>query len=119
MNVGLNWIGENWGLICICFGILINAVGLVYNVTRYVRAGGLRRAEGWQELLAAARKYECEAESIAGLDGAAKLEYVLSGLQEYTALLGFEYDREMLAGMVEKDIDFVNEMNDIKSERPE
>lgn len=119
MNAVLIWFRENWGLICICFGILINAAGLAYNVTRYIRAGGLRRAEGWQELLAAARKYECEAESIAGMDGAAKLEYVLAKLEEYTALLGFEYDREMLEGVVQKDIAFANEMKDIKSERPE
>ena len=119
MNAALNWLGENWGLICICFGILINAVGLVYNMTRYVRAGGLRRAEGWQELLAAARKYECEAEGMQGLDGAGKLEYVLSNLQEYTALLGFACERETLVSVVENDIAFFNEMKDIKSERPE
>ncbi len=119
MSTVLEWLGENWELICICFGILINAAGLAYNVTRYVRAGGLRRAEGWQELLAAARKYECEAEGVAGLDGAAKLEYVLSRLREYTALLGFEYDREALTELVEKDVGFANELNAIKSERLE
>ena len=119
MNAIGNWLSQNWGLICICFGILINAAGLAYNVTRYVRAGGLRRAEGWQELLAAVHKYECEAEGMEGMDGAAKLEYVLSRLREYTALLGFEYDREMLVDVVEKDIAFVNEMKDIKSERLE
>ena len=119
MTAVLEWIGDNWGLICICFGILVNAAGLVYNITRYVRAGGLRRAEGWQELLAAARRYECEAEGIADFDGAEKLEYVLSRLREYTALLGFEYDRDMLESMVEKDIGFANELNAIKSERLE
>ena len=117
MNAVAKWLGENWGLICICFGILINAVGLVYNVTRYVRAGGLRRAEGWQELLAAVRKYECEAEGIKGLDGAAKLEYVLGNLREYTALLGYEYDEKMLTDVVEGDIGFANEINAIKRER--
>ncbi len=119
MNAVLNWLGGNWELICICFGILINTVGVVYNVTRYVRAGGLRRAEGWQELLAAVRRYECEAEGTEGLDGAAKLEYVLERMQEYTALLGFEYDREMLTEVVEKDITFANELRDIKSGRLE
>ncbi len=119
MNTVLEWLAGNWELICICFGVLVNAVGLVYNVTRYVRAGGLRRAQGWQELIAAARKYESEAEGIGGLDGAAKLEYVLLKLREYTELLGYEYDREALTEMVEKDIAFANELNAIKSERLE
>ena len=119
MNSFFSWIGTNWGVLCVFFGILINAAGLVYNVTRFVRAGGLRRAEGWQELLAAVRKYECEAEAMEGLDGAGKLEYVLSGLREYTALLGYEYDREMLEDVVEKDIAFANELGDIKSGRLE
>jgi len=117
MSAVWEWFGENWELICIWFGILINAAGLFYNVSRYVRAGGLRRAEGWQELLAAVRKYECEAETMEGLDGAAKLEYVLGNLREYTALLGYEYDEEMLTGVVESDIGFANEINAIKRER--
>lgn len=119
MSAVLQWFAGNWELICIFFGIAVNAAGLVYNVTRYVRAGGLRRAEGWQELLAATRKYECEAEGIEGLDGAQKLEYVLCRMREYTALLGYEYEREMLEDLVEKDISFANELNAIKSERLE
>ena len=119
MSAMVQWLAENWELLCIFFGIAVNAVGLAYNVTRYVRAGGLRRAEGWQELLAAARKYECEAEGIEGFDGAQKLEYVLSKMREYTALLGFEYDRDMLESVVAKDICFANELNAIKSERLE
>ena len=119
MNTALEWLAGNWELMCICFGVLVNAVGLLYNVTRYVRAGGLRRAQGWQELLAAARKYEAEAEGLAGLDGPAKLEYVLERLREYTALMGIAYEREELAQMVDKDIAFVNELSAIKSERLE
>ncbi len=110
---------ENWELICICFGLFVNALGLVYNIVRYVRAGGLRRAGDWQEMLAALRRYECEAEGTHGLDGAGRLEYVLSKMREYTDALGEEYDREMLETMVARDIGFANEINAIKSERLE
>ena len=112
-------IKENWELICICFGIFVNLLGLVYNVIRYVRAGGLRRAGDWQELLGVLRKYECEAEGVAGLDGAAKLEYVLEKMREYTDVLGEVYDRESLTEMISRDIDFANEINAVKSERLE
>ena len=119
MNVTWEWLGENWELLCIFFGVAVNALGLLYNVWRYVRAGGLRNTDIWQELLAAARKYECEAEAAGGLSGAEKLEYVLSRMREHTELLGYRYDREELAAMVEKDIAFANTLNDIKSERLE
>lgn len=112
-------IEENWELICIYFGLFVNALGLLYNVLRYVRAGGLRHAGEWQELLCVLRKYECEAEGIAGLDGAAKLEYVLEKMREHTEALGEEYDREMLTAAVAKDVAFANELNAIKSERLE
>ena len=115
----MSLIRENWELVCICFGLFVNALGLLYNVIRYVRAGGLRRAGDWQELLVVLRKYECEAEGAAGLDGAAKLEYVLGKMREYTEALGEEYDRETLVAMVSKDVAFANEMNAIKSERLE
>ena len=111
----MEWLGENWELICICFGILINALGVVYNVYRYVRAGGLRRAEGWQELLDMSRKYACEAEGQAGLSGSQKLEYVLTRLREYTDLMGVEYDTEALTSLVNGEIGFANELNAIKS----
>ncbi len=112
-------IGENWELICICFGLFVNALGLLYNVIRYVRAGGLRRAGEWQEMLATLRRYECEAEGINGLDGVGKLEYVLGKMREYSDTMGQAYDREMLTAVVAKDIGFANELNAIKSERLE
>ena len=112
-------IRENWELICICFGIFVNLLGLLYNVIRYVRAGGLRRAGDWQELLYMLREYECEAEGTQGLDGAAKLEYVLGKMREYTDAIGEAYDREVLSALVARDIAFANEINDIKSERLE
>lgn len=115
----MNAIVENWELVCICFGIFVNALGLLYNVLRYVRAGGLRHAGEWQDLLCALRKYECEAEGMQGLDGAAKLEYVLEKMREYAEVLGEEYDREMLTAAISKDIAFANELNAIKSERLE
>ena len=112
-------IEENWELVCIYFGLFVNAIGLLYNVIRYVRAGGLRHAGEWQELLGVLHKYECEAEGTQGLDGTAKLEYVLGKMREYTEALGEEYDREMLTAAISKDIAFANEMNAIKSERLE
>lgn len=115
----MRWISENWELICICFGLFVNLLGLLYNIIRYVRAGGLRRAGEWQELQSVLRRYECEAEGMEGLDGVEKLEYVLCKMREYSETLGLGFDREMLNGMVEKDIGFVNEMNAIKSERLE
>ena len=112
-------IGENWELICICFGLFVNALGLLYNIFRYVRAGGLRRAGDWQELLAVLRRFECEAEGIVGLDGVGKLEYVLSKMHEYTQSMGLTFEREALDAVITKDISFVNEMNAIKRERLE
>ena len=111
----MEWFAENWELLCICFGILINALGVVYNVYRYVRAGGLRRTEGWQELLDMSRKYACEAEGQEGLSSGQKLEYVLTRLREYTDLMGFDYDAELLTGVVEGEIRFANELNAAKS----
>ncbi len=115
----MEWFAENWELICICFGILINALGVIYNVYRYVRAGGLRRTEGWQELLDMSRKYACEAEGQEGLSGAQKLEYVLTRLREYTDLMGFEYDSGALSALVSGEIGFANELNAIKSRTEE
>lgn len=117
--VGMDLIQENWELVCICFGIFVNAVGLLYNVIRCVRAGGLRHTGEWKELLAVLRKYECEAQGMTELDGAGKLEYVLARMREYSESIGLAFDREMLEEAVEKDIAFVNEMSDIKSERLE
>ena len=113
------WLTDNWELICICFGLFVNAFGLLYNVIRYVRAGGLRRVGEWQEMLDVLHGYECEAEGISGLDGAGKLEYVLAKMREYTEAMGQKYDREALSTAVAKDIAFANEMKDIKSERLE
>ena len=112
-------IGGSWELICICFGLFVNALGLLYNVFRYVRAGGLRRVGDWQEMLAVLRRFECEAEGIVGLDGAGKLEYVLSKMREYSESLGQSFDRDLLDTMVTKDVSFANEMNAIKRERLE
>ncbi len=110
---------ENWELICICFGFFVNAIGLLYNVIRYVRAGGLRHVGEWEEMLAVLRRYECEAERLGALDGAGKLEYVLAKMRDYTEALGESYDKEALSETVAKDIAFANEINAIKSERLE
>ena len=115
----MDMIGENWELICIGFGLLVNAVGLLYNVIRFFRRGGLRRVSEWQELLNVLHGYECEAEGIVGLDGVGKLEYVLSKMREYTEIAGLLYDREMLEEAVARDIGFANELSSIKSERLE
>ena len=112
-------LSETWELICICFGLFVNAVGLLYNVIRCVRAGGLHRVAEWEEMLAVLRRYECEAERLGILDGEGKLEYVLAKMRDYTEALGEKYEREAFAQAVEKDIAFANEMNAIKSERLE
>ena len=36
------WIGANWELVGICFGILVNALGLAYNVYKLCRSGKLK-----------------------------------------------------------------------------
>ncbi len=115
MNI-LCWIRENWGLICIGLGVLVNALGLAYNVVKYVRAGGLRRAGQRLALWEAARRFECEAQAMENYTGAEKLQYVLSRLRQLTAEMGVDFDERELTEQISADVAFAKEMNATKSE---
>ena len=111
-----DWIFENWGLLCIWFGILANAAGLIYSVCKLLRRGGLRRLEEWIALREAARRFECEAEAFTAFTGAEKLQYVLYRLREYMTERGVSFEESELIAAVEADIAFSNEVNAMKSE---
>ena len=112
----LQWIGENWGIVCVWIGLLVNSAGLVYNLCKLLRTGGLRRAQDWIAVREAARRFECEAEELTHLGGAEKLQYVLCRLREYVAELGAHFTEEELTAAVEADIAFSKEVNATKSE---
>ena len=118
MNI-LLWLNQNWELICICFGILVNLAGLVYNVLKFCRSGQARQAADWLAVLEAAREFEKEAEAFADYSAAEKLQYVLSRLRVFTAELGCSFDEERLTAQIEADIAFSKAVNARKSERLE
>ncbi len=110
------WLSENWELVCILFGIFVNAAGLGYNVVKYLRSGGFRRAEQRLALLEAARQYECEAEAMQNYTGAEKLQYVLTRLRRFTAEQNMSFDEQALTEQIEADIAFTKQVNADKSE---
>lgn len=118
MNI-LQWIDENWELICICLGLLFNLVGLIYNLRRARRCGAMTDATDWLAILEAARQYEKEAEGFADYSGAEKLQYVLSRLRVFTAELGCRFDEEAIIGRIEADIDFSKAINGKETDRPD
>ncbi len=105
------WIGANWELVGICFGILVNAAGLAYNVYKLCRSGKLKALQQAAILAEAAREYEQEAERFDSYSSAEKLHYVLSRLQTLSAELGCAYDEEKMIRMVESDIVFSKRVN--------
>ena len=115
MNV-LLWLNENWELICICFGILVNAAGVAYNVYKLCRNGHAKSAAAWLTILEAARQYEIEAEQFQDYTAAEKLQYVLSRLRILTAELGVPFDEARLSAQIEADVAFSKEVNAKKSE---
>ncbi|MBQ3483859.1 MAG: hypothetical protein IJA78_06795 [Clostridia bacterium] len=115
----LTWITENWELVCILLGVLVNAAALVYNIYKLCRSGKLRASQNWLELLEAARRFEVEAEGFAEYSSAEKLHYVLSRLRNYAAELGCAYDEERLIEQINNDIAFTKAVNADKSERLE
>ena len=115
----LQWIGQNWELICICFGIAVNALGLGYNVYKFWRSGTLHTAQKWLLVLEAAREYELEAERYTGYSAAEKLQYVLSRLRIFTSEMGVTYDEEKLTEQIRADIAFSKEVNATKSPVPQ
>ncbi len=112
----LQWLSENKELICIILGILINAVGLIYSIYKYLRAKGVQGAAALlPELYLAARRLECEAEHTA-LSGEDKLLYVMERLRAFCAEQGILRSDEELRAIVEDDIAFSKEVNATKSE---
>lgn len=105
------WIGANWELVGICFGILVNALGLAYNVYKLCRSGKVKALQQAVMLAEAAREYEEEAEQFEGYSAAEKLHYVLSRLQTMSAELGYQYDEERMIRMIESDIAFSKRVN--------
>lgn len=118
MNV-LLWLNQNWELICICFGILVNAAGLAYNIYKLCRGGHAKSAACWITILEAARTYEIEAEQFQDYTATEKLQYVLSRLRTLTAELGMPFDEARLTAQIEADIAFSKEVGGTKSERLE
>ena len=113
------WIGENWELVGICFGILVNALGLAYNIYKLCRTGKVKALQQAAILAEAAREYEKEAEGFEGYSSAEKLHYVLSRLHTLSAELGCQYDEEKMIGMVESDIAFSKCVNAKNTDRLE
>ena len=111
------WLNQNWELICICFGILVNAVGVAYNVYKLCRGTHGKSAAKWLAILDAARQYEIEAEQFESYTATEKLQYVLSRLRVLTAELGYPFDEARLRARIEADIAFSKEVNATKSDR--
>ena len=113
------WIAQNWELVCICLGILVNAGALGYNLYKMLRSGKLRDTKARLELLDAARRFEIEAEAFVDYSGAEKLHYVLSRLRNYAAELGCTFDEQSMTDRIAEDIAFSKAVNADKSERLE
>jgi hypothetical protein len=118
MNAML-WLEENWEMICICFGIFVNLLGLGYNVFKLCRAGRIKSAAQWIAVMEAAREFEQEAETFERYSAAEKLQYVLSRLRVFTAELGCRFDEEAIIGRIEADIDFSKAINGKDTDRPD
>ncbi len=112
----LEWIVANREMTAIVFGILVNALGLAYNIYKIARSGRAKNLYNWLRILEAARQYEAEAEASAGYTAAEKLNYVLARLRAYAAELGYPYNAEKFTAQVEADIAFSKEVNAGKSE---
>ena len=113
------WLEENWEMICIWFGILVNLLGVGYNVFKLCRTKHAGGAADWIAILEAAREFEQEAETFADYSATEKLQYVLSRLRIFTAELGLAFDEERLIAQIEADIAFSKAVNAHKSERLE
>jgi hypothetical protein len=115
----LPWIREYWDMILVVFGIIVNALGLAYNVYKLCRAGKAGSAANRIRIMEAARRYEIEAEAFSSYTSAEKLQYVLSRLRVFTAELGCAFDEAALIEGIEADIAFSKAVNAEKSERLE
>ncbi|MBE6581213.1 MAG: hypothetical protein E7650_06330 [Ruminococcaceae bacterium] len=107
----LEFIGANWELVGICFGILVNLAGLVYNIYRFCSAGKLKALQNMTALFEAAREYELQAEKYQGYSSAEKLNYVLSRLRVLAGELGCTFDEEEMVARIEADIAYAKGVN--------
>lgn len=107
----MQWMIENWEVVGICFGILVNALGLAYNIYKYCRSGKVSVLQNLLTLAEAAREYEAEAEQFHSYTGEEKLHYVLSRLRVLAAELGCPYNEEEMIARIESDIDFSKRVN--------
>lgn len=107
----LEFMSANWEMVGICFGILVNLAGLVYNVYRFCSAGKLRALQNMTTLFDAAREYELQAEQYRGYSSAEKLNYVLSRLRVLSGELGCTFDEEEMVARIEADIAYSKGVN--------
>lgn len=107
----MEWISQNWELVGICFGILVNALVLVYNVYKFCRTGKLKGLQNMTALFEAAREYELQAEQFPDYSSAEKLNYVLSRLRVLASDLGCEFCEEELIARIESDIAYSKGVN--------
>lgn len=107
----LNWFTENPQAVTLLLGILINLIGLAYNLYEYIRSGKGRDVRGWLRILEAARQFEIEAEAMPGFGAAEKLSYVLEKLSIFAAEQGLPFDAEECRRQVEEDIAFSRQVN--------
>ena len=117
MNL-FEWMGMNWEIVGICFGILVNVLGLAYNVYKLCRSGKVKALQHTMMLAEAAREYEMEAESFPQYSAAEKLNYVLSRLRTLSAELGCEYNESKLVHMIETDIAYSKGVNARSDDTP-
>lgn len=107
----MKWFTENPQAITLLLGIIINFVGLAYNLYEYIRSGKGRDVHGWLRILEAARQFEMEAEAMPELSSAEKLSFVLEKLSIFTAEQGLPFDAEKCRRQVEEDIAFSKQVN--------
>ncbi len=107
----LEWISANWELVGICFGILVNAAALAYNIYKLCRTGKIKNIENIAALFEAAREYELQAEQFEDYSSAEKLNYVLSRLRVLSAELGCEFNETELTARIEADIAYSKGVN--------
>lgn len=111
----LKWVAGNREITAILFGILVNTLGLLYNIYKFCRSGKAHSLQSWLTLLEAARRYEAEAEACPDYTSAEKLNYVLTRLRGLSSELGYPYDEEKFTAQVEADIAFSKTVNAHKS----
>ncbi len=107
----LEWISANWELVGICFGILVNAAALAYNIYKFCRTGRLKGLQSMTALFEAAREYELQAEQFTDYSSAEKLNYVLSRLRVLATELGCEFNEAELTARIESDIAYSKGVN--------